>query len=116
MDYKTLMDEWINVKNQLKTIRADVKILNTREKDLRTRVQEFMKTSDVTTCTVSDRNAKVQVNVRTVKSPFNKDLVRRALLRYFRGDESLVDHIFTLIDDETEVTQKESVTLKDIKK
>ncbi len=34
MDYKTLMDEWINIKNQLKIVRSDVKILNTREKDL----------------------------------------------------------------------------------
>jgi hypothetical protein len=116
MDYKMLMDEWINIKNQLKLVRGDVKILNTREKDLRLKVQEFMKTSDVTTCTVSDKNAKIQMNTRVVKSPFNKDLVRRALLRYFRGDESLVDHIFILIGEETEVTQKESVTLKEIKK
>ncbi len=116
MDYKTLMDEWINIKNQLKIVRSDVKILNTREKDLRMKVQEFLKTSDVTTVTVSDKNAKIQMNTRTVKAPFNKDLVRRALLRYFRGDESLVDHIFTLIDEETEVTQRDSVTLKDIKK
>lgn len=116
MDYKNLMDEWITIKNQLKTVRKDVSILNSREKQLRTQVQEFMKTSDVTACTVTDKNAKIQLNTRTVKSPFNRDLVRRALMRYFRDDESLVDHIFTLIDDETEVTQKDSVTLKDIKK
>lgn len=112
MDYKELMDEWITIKNQLKVVRADVKILNTREKDLRMRVQEFMKTRDITACNVSDKNAKIQLNTRNVKAPFTKALVRKALLQYFRGDESLVDHVFEIIEEMTDVTQKDSVTLK----
>lgn len=106
------MDEWINIKNQLKIVRGDVKILNTREKELRMQVQEFMKTQDITACTVSDKNAKIQINTRNVKAPFTRTLVRNALMRYFRNDESLVDHVFSIIDEMTEVTQKDSVTLK----
>lgn len=112
MEYKELMDEWIRLKSQIKVVRADVKILNTREKELRLQIQEFMKTNDVTACTVADKNAKIQLSTRNVKTPFTRELVRKALLRYFRGDESLVDHVFQMIDEEREVTPKDSVSLK----
>lgn len=112
MDYKSLMERWIEIKQQLKAVRGDVSILNKQEKTLRLQIQEFMKTQEVTVCNVADKNVKIQMNTRKSKQPFNKDLVRRGLLRYFRGDESLVEHVMNIIDEETEVSLKDSISLK----
>ena len=112
MDFKDVMDQWITIKNQLKTIRGDIKILNTQEKNLRIQIQEFMKTQDITACNVADKNAKIVYNTRKSKSPFNKELVIKGLMRYFRGDQSLVDHVMNIIEEETEVSTKDSIVLK----
>lgn len=114
MEFKAVMDHWIEIKNQLKAVRGDVKILNTQEKTLRLQIQEFMKTQEITTCNVSDKNARIQIQSRNCKTPFNKELVRKALMRYFRNDESLVEHVMNLIDEEKEVSQKDSISLKNM--
>lgn len=110
--FKDAMSAWISLKKQIATVRADIKVLTTQEKSLRTFIQGFMKEQQITTCNVSDENAKVKLNTRKVKAPFTRDLVRKALLKYFRGDESLVQHVFDLIDEEKEVTERESISLK----
>lgn len=113
-DLKTVMDQWIMIKNQLKVIKGDIKILNTQEKDLRLQIQEFMKTQSITTCNVADRNAKVSFNTRKSKSPFNRELVRKGLMVYFRNDETLVDRVFDIIDEQAEVHFRDSITLKNV--
>lgn len=110
--FKDAMNAWITLKRQIATVRADMKVLNTQEKNLRTFIQGFMKEQKITTCNVSEENAKVKLNTRSVKTPFTRDLVRKALMKYFRGDESLVQHVFDLIDEEKEVVEKDSISLK----
>jgi hypothetical protein len=110
--FKEAMTAWVLLKKQLSAARADIKLLNTQEKNLRTFIQGFMKEQKINTCNVSDENAKVTLNTRKVKTPFTRDLVKKALLRYFRGDESLVQRVFELIDEEKEVTERDSISLK----
>lgn len=114
MDYKSVMENWILIKNQLKSIRGDVSILNKQEKILRCQIQEFMKCEEITTCNVSDKNAKIQLSTRKSKTPFNKELVRKGLMKYFRNDDSLVEHVMNLIDEEAEVSLKDSISLKNV--
>ena len=114
-NFKDAMNAWVALKKQLSNVRSDLKVLNTQEKELRTYIQEFMKEQKITTCNVSDQNAKVSVSTRNVKTPFNRELVRKGLLKYFRGDESLVDRVFELITEETEVIEKDSISVRVIK-
>ena len=113
--FKDAMNNWVALKKQLVTIRTDLKILNTQEKGLRTYIQGFMKDQKITTCNVSEQQAKVSYTTRKVRTSFSKDLVRKGLLKYFRGDESLVDRVFELIQEEVEVSEKDSISLKNLK-
>lgn len=113
-EFKDAMEQWITIKKQLATIRGDLKIMNTQEKGLREFISQYMKNESITTCNVSDKSAKVTLNIRKTKSTFNRDLVRKGLLKYFRGDESLVDKVFELIDEEIEVQERSSISLKSL--
>lgn len=115
--FKDAMTAWVALKKQLATIRADTKVLTTQEKQLRLFIQGFMKEQKINACTVSDENAKVTYTTRTSKQTFNRELVRKALHKYFRGDETLVQRIFELIEEEASATAEEKglISLKNIK-
>jgi len=112
LEFKGAMDRWIDIKKQLSAVRKDVKVLTDQEKKLRVFIKNFMVDKEITVCNVQEQNAKVNVNKRKVKAPFTKDLVRKGLLKYFRGDESLVDKVFEIIDEEAEVRETESISLR----
>lgn len=110
--FKQCMEEWITIKKQLKIIKDDVKTLNTKEKELRVVIQEYMKTQGVTHANISDMKAKVSLNTRVSKPSFSKALVLKGLLKYFNGDEDRVQYVMDIILDSGESTEKDSVTLK----
>lgn len=110
--FKDCMEEWVNIKKQLKTVRDDVKILNQKEKELRSFIQEYMKTQGVTHANLSDMNAKVSLNTRVAKPSFSKTLVMNGLLRYFNGDKDRAQYVMDIILESGETTEKDSVTLK----
>jgi hypothetical protein len=115
--FKDAMTAWVALKKQLVTIRTDMKVLVTQEKQLREFIQGFMRDQKINACTVSEENAKVTYSTRVTKKTFNKELVRKALHKYFRGDETLVARIFELIDEEASSTseEKSSISLKNVK-
>lgn len=111
-EFKDAMDKWITIKKQLASVRKDIKTLNTEEKRLRTFVKSFMVVKDIQVCNVEEQKAKVSVSTKKTKSPFNRELVRKGLLKYFRGDDSLVTKVFELIDEEIEVRETDTISLK----
>jgi Family of unknown function (DUF5760) len=110
--FRDSMAQWILIKNQLASVRQDVKILNTQEKSLRTFIQGYMREQQINACNVTEHKAKVSYNVRTSRGSFNKNVVRAGLLKYFRGDETLVDRVFELIHDEMVVTERDTISIK----
>lgn len=106
------MEEWVTIKKQLKTVRDDVKILNQKEKELRSFIQEYMKTQGVTHANLSDMNAKVSLNTRVAKPSFTKGLVLTGLIKYFNGDQDRAQYVMDIIMDCGETSEKDSVTLK----
>lgn len=111
-EFKDAMDRWITIKKQLTAVRKDIKILTTQEKKLKDFIKTFMVHKEIQVCNVEEQKAKVSVSTRKKKAPFNRELVRKGLMRYFRGDESLVEKVFEMIDDEAEVKETESLTLR----
>ena len=114
MNFKETIAEWVAVKKQIQAIRADVKTLNTQEKELRQQITQHMKDQKLDGCTIPDLKAKVTVNTRTKKPSFSRALVRAGLLKYFEGNEDRVDYIMNIIDECAETTEVSSVSLKNL--
>jgi hypothetical protein len=110
--FKETMDQWVNIKKQLKLIRVDIKTLNDQEKSLRSVIQQYMKDNNVGACNIAEHKAKVTLNTRMVKPSFTKDMVKKGLLKYFNGDEDRAKYVMDIILDIGEVSEKDSVTLK----
>lgn len=111
-EFKDAMDRWVDLKKQLKVVRADVKVLNQEEKKLREFIQGYMRTQHIDTCKVATHDVKVSHAVRTAKAPFTKELVRRGLMEYFRGDETLVDRVFEIIANCADEREVDRITVK----
>lgn len=112
MNFKETIAEWVALKRNLQAVRADIKTLNAREKELRTEISRHMRDQKLTGCNVTDLKAKVTMNTRVKKPSFGKALVRAGLLRYFEGNEDRVDYVMGIIEESGEPTEVDSVTLK----
>ena len=86
------------LKNQLKSIGRDTKLLMTRVKELTGEIGKFMNTQDVDSVNVKGAG-KVSQKVVEKKGPFNRNAVRAGLLVYFSGDETAVEGAMTAIED-----------------
>lgn len=109
-EFKRRMVEWVEIKKQLSSVRKDVQVLNKREKDLRGAIQVFMKSNDIDACNAP--GARVTFTERKTKQPFNKDLVKKGLVKYFSGDEDQADRVLEIIESCREVGHKDSVSIR----
>ena len=112
MNFRETIAEWVAIKRNLQAVRADIKTLNTREKQLRVEISRHMKDQKLTGCNVTDLKAKVNLNTRMKKPGFCKALVRAGLLKYFDGNEDRVDYVMGIIEECGESKEVDSVTLK----
>lgn len=112
-NFKQAMSEWTDVKNRLFAAKRDLKVLNEHEKRLREFIRDYMLQQNIDTC--NTRDAKVSVKMRTVRSGFTKDLVRKGLLKYFNGDEDRVNYVFDVIMECCESREASSISYKPVK-
>ena len=99
--------ELFELKEQLKAIGKDTKLLRTRVKDLTGEIENFMKVQDVDTVSVNGVG-KVSQKTAVKKGPFNRDAVKKGLMTYFGNDETAVEGAMMAIEDNlprTETTQ-----------
>lgn len=59
-DFRKAMSDWVAIKTQLTEARKDMKVLNTREKELKQYIADYMK--DVKIDSVNLKKGKVRVN------------------------------------------------------
>lgn len=109
-EFKTRMQEWVNIKKQLKEVRKDISVLTSREKELKKFIQVYMKNNEIDACNLQD--AKVSYTQRKFKGTFNRDTVRRGLSVYFSGNEDMVTAAMTVIESQVETGHKESISVR----
>lgn len=115
MDFKTAMNEWVQLKAQLSAARKDLTTLNQREKDLRKFVTVHMSVNEIDTVRVRDK-IKVNLKKKTTKGGLTRDVIKQGLSTFFGGNEAQVDGAFQAILDAAPEKQVESVTVTGLNK
>lgn len=113
-EFRLKMSEWVNLKKQLAEARKDMKVLNTREKELNLYIKAYMKSQKIDN--VNLKQGKVTYKQTQKKPTFSKKAVVQGLMAYFNNDEQVVEQVIDTISDSLEVQDKDSIHLTGIKK
>ena len=105
------MTEWLALKSQLKAARADISVLNKREKELRSEVQTYMKTEAIDMDVKVD-GQKVSYAKKESKGSITKDVILTGLRYFFGGNEAQIDGAFQAIVDAAPVKEREVITVR----
>jgi hypothetical protein len=109
-DFKRSMHEWVAIKKQLKEVRKDVGVLNKREKELKTYIEQYMKSHDIDTCNA--QGSRVTYTQRKVKGSFTKAIVKKGLTQFFNGNEDQADRVMEIIESCIQVGHKDSISIR----
>jgi hypothetical protein len=112
-DFRTAMSEWVELKKQLTEARKDMKVLNSREKQLKAYVQSFMQESKIDK--VNLKKGKVTLKTSKRKGGLTKVNVEDGLRVYFQGDEARVEGAMTCIQDNLPIKESSSVSMTGVK-
>ena len=112
-EFKNSMKEWVDLKTVLKNARGDIKIMNDREKNLKTYIKGFMKSNKIDQCNL--RKGKVSLSTKSSKKALTADTIKKGLAAFFEGDEHRIVAAFDAIQDNREVTERQVLTLSGLK-
>ncbi len=113
-EFRNKMSEWVELKNQLTEARKDMKVLNTREKELNLYIRSYMKSNEIDN--VNLRQGKVSYKKTKKKETFTRKIVSKGLHKYCGENDSEVEKAMECISSVLEVTEKDSITLTGLKK
>lgn len=108
-EFRTAMEEWVELKKQLTEARKDLKILNKREKDLGAFIKRYMKNEQIDIVKVQSQ--KVSYKKRKVKGALTREVIKKGLLTFFGDDEARAEGAFQAILDAAPETERDSITL-----
>lgn len=112
--FRSAMKDWVDLKSQLASARKDMKILNTREKQLKEYIKQYMKSQEIDK--VNLKGGKVTLKVSQKSGSFTKAAVQNGLNIYFQGDEVRVEAAMTVITDNITKTETDTLSLSGLKK
>ena len=112
-DFRRAMIEWSELKEQLKNARKDIKVLNTREKELNLYIKKFMDMKKIDACKVKQN--KVSLSKKKARGGLTKDTIMRGLLAYFNGDEKKADEVMTVLMETRPTTERHTLTVSKLK-
>ncbi len=113
-DFRKAMADCVALKTQLAEARKDMKILNTREKQLKEYIAGYMKNIDIHS--VNLKRGKVTMRVSERSGTMTKAAVQNGLNIYFQGDETRTEAAMNCILDNIEKKETTVVSLTGIKK
>jgi hypothetical protein len=112
--FRIAMKDWVELKQQLTSARKDMKILNTREKQLKEYIKNYMKKQEIDK--VNLKGGKVTLKVSQKCGSFTKAAVMNGLHIYFQGDEVRTEAVMTCILDNIDKKETEVISLTGLKK
>ena len=112
-EFREKMSEWVNLKKQLTEARKDMKILNTREKELNLYIKTYMRTQKIDN--VNLKQGKVTYKKKTKKPAFSKKAVVEGLMKYFDNNEDKVNDVIDTISGSLETSETDSISLTGLK-
>lgn len=111
-EFRTKMKEWIALKETLKKARGDMKLLNSREKELKLFIRKYMSANEIDTCNL--RQGKVSRKQKTTKGTLSKMTIIVGLKQYLKNDEA-VEQAMECIMAAREEKQTETISVTGLK-
>lgn len=112
-EFKQKMSEWVELKKQLAEARKDMKVLNQREKELKSYIADFMQEKQIDN--INLKKGKVTRRTTHKKASFTKKCVESGLSIYFQGDDIRVESAMTCILDQLPEKEQNVISLTGIK-
>ena len=112
-EFKDAMKEWVELKKVITEARKDLKGLSDREKNLKTYIKGYMKSTKIDTCNL--RKGKVSLNVKQAKKAINAKTIEDGLMKFFENDIERTQAAIGAIQESREVTERETLSLRGIK-
>jgi hypothetical protein len=113
---KDVMTEWLALKSQLKAARADIGVLNKREKELRSEVQRAMKQmkqeDEESDPVIKVQGQKVAYQAKQSRGSLTKEVILNGLRSFFGGNETQVEGAFQAIVDAAPVKERDVLTVR----
>lgn len=108
-EFRKAMADWVELKRQLAEARKDMRVLNTREKELKQVIAGYMKTTDIDT--VNLKKGKVSLRKKISKASMTKKAVEAGLMIFFNNDEAQVERAMNCIQDTLEEKESDVISL-----
>ena len=105
----------VDLSQQLKEARSDIKVLSQAEKQLKEFVKTNMMTQGIDTINLRKGGAVV-IRTSNRKSGMTKDTVRNGLDTFFGGNEAQVEGAMNAIQDTLQTKETVSIAITGIKK
>lgn len=112
-EFKDAMKEWVELKKVITEARKDLKGLSDRERNLKTYIKGYMKSTKIDTCNL--RKGKVSLNVKQTKKAISAKTIESGLMKFFENDVERTQAAIEAIHDSREVTERETLSLRGIK-
>ena len=113
-EFRKKMSEWVNIKKTLVEARKDVKVLNEKEKELKSFIMKFMQKEGIDN--VNLKKGKVTLRNSKKKETLTKERVKTGLLKHFNGDEVQTETAMNCIIDNLETKQSSIISLTGVNK
>lgn len=113
-EFRKKMSEWVNIKKTLVEARKDVKVLNEKEKELKSFIMKFMQKEGIDN--VNLKKGKVTLRNSKKKESLTKERVQLGLLKHFNGDEVQTETAMNCIIDNLEIKQSSIISLTGVNK
>jgi len=113
-EFRTKMSEWVNIKKTLVEARKDIKVLNQKERELKSFIMGFMQTEGIDN--VNLKKGKVTLRNSKKRETLTKDRVQSGLLIHFNGDETKTETAMNCIVDNLETKQSSVISLTGVNK
>ena len=113
-EFRKKMSEWVNIKKTLVEARKDVKVLNDKEKELKSFIMKFMQKEGIDN--VNLKKGKVTLRNSKKKETLTKERVQLGLLKHFNGDEVQTETAMNCIIDNLETKQSSIISLTGVNK
>lgn len=113
--FKDATVELVALKIQIAAARKDVATLNTREKQLRKFVTQYMKLNYAEDTIKVAGDVKISYKVKHTKGSITRDVIKRGLSSYFGNDEVKVEGAFKAIEDAVSTKKVESISISGMK-
>jgi hypothetical protein len=108
----TLIKEWMNTEDELKTLSAEVREKRKRVKLVRSMIMKIMKGGKIGRLNISA--GAVTARTKSTKAPMTKKYLAAALTEFFKGDKAMAEACAAYLDEHRPLKETDSLSLEPI--